>query len=62
MIRQKAARDKAALTNASSATNNIPSGPQTKRQRLDALLKQYVDGTISDAVYNEKRGKILAEP
>jgi hypothetical protein len=62
MIRQKAAREKAALTNAAANTNNVPSGPQTKRQRLDGLLKQYVEGALSEADYKEKRGKILAEP
>jgi hypothetical protein len=62
MLRQKAAREKAALTNAAGATNNLPATPQTKRQRLDMLLKQMIDGKISEAEYNEKRGKILAEP
>jgi hypothetical protein len=62
MIRQKAARERAALTNAAGKTNNVPLGPQTKRQRLDSLLKQYVDGALSDAAYKEKRDKILAEP
>ncbi len=61
MLRLKAAREKAALSNATVATNNIPATPQTRRQRLDALLKQYLDGQLSEAEYNEKRGKILGE-
>ena len=61
MLRQKEAREKAALTNA-TATNNISATPQTKRQRLDALLKQMIDGKITNAEYNEKRAKIVAEP
>lgn len=62
MLRQKAEREKAALTNATNATNNVPATPQTKRQRLDALLKQLIDGKIPEAEYNEQRAKILAEP
>lgn len=62
MLRQKEARDKAALTNAAASTNNIPATPQTKRQRLDALLKQMIDGKITGAEYNEKRARIVAEP
>jgi hypothetical protein len=62
MLRQKEAREKAALTNATDATNNIPATPQTKRQRLDLLLKQFIEGKIPEAEYNEKRAKILAEP
>ena len=61
MLRQKEAREKAALTNA-TATNNISVTPQTKRQRLDALLKQMIDGKITSSEYNEKRAKIVAEP
>src|SRR6185436_16902983 len=59
MLQQKEAREKAALTNAVSATNNIPVGPQTKRQRMDALLRQFVEGTLPEAEYNAKRAKIL---
>src|SRR5688572_15170436 len=62
MLKQKEAREKAALTNAAASTNNIPATPQTKRQRLDALLKQMIDGTITGAEYNERRAKIVAEP
>src|SRR5206468_12220581 len=51
MLRLKAAREKAALSNATVATNNIPATPQTRRQRLDALLKQYLDGQLSEAQY-----------
>jgi hypothetical protein len=62
MLKQKEAREKAALTNATASTNNIPATPQTKRQRLDALLKQMIDGTITGAEYNERRAKVIAEP
>jgi hypothetical protein len=62
MLRLKEARDKAALTNAVAGTNAAPAGPMTKRQRLDAILKQYVNGQISEADYNAKRAKIVAEP
>ncbi len=59
MMRQKAEREKAA---ASSTTNNATKAPQTKRERLNALLKQMIDGKISEADYSAQRSKILAEP
>jgi hypothetical protein len=62
MLRLKEARDKAALTNAVAGTNAAPAGPMTQRQKLDAILKQYVNGQISEADYNAKRAKIVAEP
>ena len=62
MLRQKEAREKAALTNAVSATNNVPAAPLTKRQRLDDLLKQMIDGKITGAEYSDRRAKIVAEP
>ena len=61
MLKQKEAREKAALANA-AATNNISATPQTKRQRLDDLLKQMIDNKITGAEYNERRAKIVAEP
>ncbi|MEY2408460.1 MAG: hypothetical protein QOF48_1130 [Verrucomicrobiota bacterium] len=58
MIRQKEAREKAAQTNAVTA----PAGVQTKRQRLDFLLRQVVEGKLSDEEYKKQREKILSEP
>jgi hypothetical protein len=56
LLRAKAEREKL-------ATNNVaPAGPKTKRQKLDEILKQLVDGKISDEEYKAKREKILAEP
>jgi hypothetical protein len=56
LMRLKAQRDKA-------PTNAPPSTvPLTKRQRLDALLRQVIEGKITDAEYREKREKIIAEP
>ena len=63
MLRQKAERDKTALTNAApKAATTATAAPLTKRQRMDALLKQLVEGKISDTEYHEKRNKLLAEP
>jgi hypothetical protein len=62
LTRWRAEREKAALTNAVTSTNNVPAGSLTKRQRLDALLKQLIEGKISDADYNVKRNKIVLEP
>ena len=53
----KEAREKANTTNAPAA-----SAPKTKREKLDALLKQFVDGKVSDADYKAQRQKIIAEP
>ncbi len=57
--RLKEAREKAAqaATNAPATT-----GPKTKRQRLDELLKQFIEGKIPEAEYKQKREKIVAEP
>jgi hypothetical protein len=53
----KEAREKAGGTNAP------PAGvPKTKREKLDALLKQFVEGKISDADYRAQRAKLIAEP
>jgi hypothetical protein len=60
MERQKAAREKAALTNAAPTTTNAPA--MTKRQKLDALLKEMIEGKVSEADYNAKRAKLIAEP
>ena len=65
LLRLKAAREQAALKNAPAAagTNSAAAtGPKTKRQRLDELLKLHIDGKLSEAEYNEKRSKIIAEP
>ena len=56
LIRQKEARDKA-LKNAAPAPE-----PKTKRDKLNAILKLYVDEKITEQEYNQRRAKILAEP
>jgi hypothetical protein len=66
LLRLKAAREGGGVTNSSAgtATNALahPSAPKTKRDRLDALLKLYIDGKIQEAEYKDKRAKLLAEP
>ena len=65
LLRLKAAREKAAQTNlpAATGTNSTAAAtPKTKRQRLDELLKLYIESKIPEAEYNEKRSKIIAEP
>lgn len=56
LIRQKEARDKA-LKNAPPAPE-----PKTKREKLNALLKLFVDDKITEQEYNQRRAKILEEP
>lgn len=55
LMRLKTQRDQA--TNGTTAT-----GPLTKRQRLDALLRQVIDGKMTETEYREQRDKIIAEP
>ena len=62
MLRKKAEREKAAVNNAAPTTNSPAKTPLTKRQRMDALLKQMIDGKISEADYTAQRAKLLAEP
>ena len=57
LIRAQEAREKAATNKVSTTT-----GPKTKREKLDDLLKQLVEGKISDEDYKAQREKILAEP
>ncbi len=58
MIRQKEARERAAKTNSPPA----PGVKLSKRERLDSLLRQVVEGKLSDEQYKKEREKILAEP
>lgn len=62
MLRKKAEREKAALNNAAAPTNSPAKTLLTKRQRMDALLKQMIDGKISEADYTAQRSKLLVEP
>ena len=57
LIRAQDAREK-------SATNapGITTGPKSKRQKLDDLLKRLIDNKISEDDYKIERQKILAEP
>jgi len=58
MIRSKEARERA-LTN---KTTTVPGQKLTKRERLDFLLLQVVQGKLSDEEYKKERERILAEP
>lgn len=51
----KEAREK--VTNTPTA-----SAPKTKREKLDALLKQFVEGKISEEDYKKQRAKVISEP
>lgn len=56
LLRLKAQREQ------QPAAATPPTVPLTKRQRLDDLLRQMIDGKITDAEYKEKREKVIAEP
>ena len=58
LIKARAAREKA--TNAPPRT--VTAGPKTKRDRLNDLLRLYIEGKISETELNERRSKIIAEP
>lgn len=59
MIRAKEARERAAQTNAPTAA---PGQKLSKRERLDFLLRQVVQGKLSDEEYKKERERIMAEP
>jgi len=58
LIRARAAREKATNTPPRPAT----AGPKSKRDRLNDLLRLYIEGKISETELNERRSKIIAEP
>ena len=59
LLRLKEAREKAAKTGTNAPAS---SAPKTKRQRLDDLLKQFIEGKMAEAEYKQRREKIVAEP
>jgi hypothetical protein len=56
IIRQKKARDE--------ALKNAPPDPEpkTKREKLNAILKLYINEKITEEEYTKRRDKIMAEP
>jgi hypothetical protein len=61
ILARRVAIAEAAKTNAAS-TNAVPAGPLTKRQKLDGLLRQLIQGKITEQEYNAQREKIVAQP
>jgi hypothetical protein len=59
MIRAKEARERTAQTN---EVKTAPGQKLTKRERMDFLLRQVVQGKLSDEEYKKERERILAEP
>lgn len=56
-------REKAAAAAAATLPTTNPDGtPLSKRQRLNLLLRQVVEGKMTDAEYKVAREKIAAEP
>jgi len=52
-------------TNRAELETNTPpatAGPKTKRERLDELLRLLIAGKVSQAEYETRRAKIIAEP
>jgi len=62
LLRLKAAREAAATNAASNTATNAagPVAPKSKRDRLNDLLKLYIDGKIPDAEYKEQRAKLIS--
>jgi hypothetical protein len=56
IIQKKKARDE--------ALKNAPPDPEpkTKREKLNAVLKLYINEKITEEEYNKRRDKIMAEP
>ncbi len=59
LLRLKTAREQASMN--AAATNAVAAAPKTKRERLDALLRLYLTGKISEPEYNEQRAKLISE-
>ena len=59
LLKMKEAREKAAKSGTNAPAS---SAPKTKRQRLDDLLKQFIDGRLTEPEYKQRREKIIAEP
>src|SRR6185503_17312284 len=57
LLKAKAAREKAATNTAPT----LSTGPKTKRDRLNELLRLYIEGKITEPEMNERRAKIIAE-
>ena len=63
MMQRKLERDKAAAAAAAALPTSNPNGaPLSKRQRLDLLLRQVVEGKLTDEEYKAAREKIAVEP
>ena len=57
LLQRKEAREKAARD-----AESVQAEPRTKRDKLDQLLKLYLTGKISQAEYDQQRGKLIAQP
>jgi hypothetical protein len=61
ILARRHAINQAAKTNDVS-TNAAAAGPLTKRQKLDGLLRQLIQGKLTEQEYNAQREKVLAQP
>jgi hypothetical protein len=63
ILARREAQLQAAKTNAANASStNAVAGPLTKRQKLDSLLRQYIQGKLTEQEYNAQREKLVAQP
>ncbi len=63
LLQRNRERAKAAAAAAAALPTSNPDGsPLSKRQRLDLLLRQVVEGKMTDEEYKTARAKIAAEP
>ncbi len=60
ILARRQAQLEAAKTNANAAS--LPAGPQTKRQKLDSLLRALIQGKMTEPEYNAAREKVMAQP
>jgi hypothetical protein len=61
ILARRNALSQAAKTN-DAATNAATAGPLTKRQKLDGLLRQLIQGKITEQEYKAQREKVMAQP
>ena len=63
LLQRNRERAKAAAAAAAALPTSNPNGaPLSKRQRLDLLLRQVVEGKLTDEEYKTARAKIAVEP
>jgi len=60
LLREKRERELQS-SNRVTAAREVPAKSMTKRRRLDAILRLYIEGELTEAQYKQQRAEIIAE-